>query len=179
MAKNLIAVGLLGLFVRMWRGYSMLDPFFFIPFACLSVILVGPLVLKENAIWKPVLLSCASACSILLVALTALNLPWQGAWLLPEWTVAVDALLLSGASATAVAVATRLFVNSMSKWVFRGIMLAGLIAWRFTPIPWSNSMVEHVMDWGLSTTALSAAAALVMLDAGLIYILSRRHIAVC
>lgn len=157
----------------------MLDPFFFIPFACLSVILVGPMVMQEKKVWRPVLLSCASAWAILLVAVAALNLPWEGGWLLPEWTVAAEALLLSAASATAVAVLTKLFLNFMSKWIFRGIMLAGLLVWRFTPIPWSNAVVERVMDWGLSTTALSAAVFLTLVDAGLIYLLSRRRIAVC
>ncbi len=179
MVKNLSAIVLLGLFVRYWRGYSMLDPFFFIPFACLSVILVGPLVMQRKEVKRPVLLACGSACGILLVAVAALNLPWQGVWLLPEWTVAVDAVLLSAASAIAAAVLTKIFLKSMSKWIFRGIMLAGLLAWRFTPIPWSNAVVEHVMDWGLSTTAMSAAILLVLLDAGLIYLLSRRRIAVC
>lgn len=157
----------------------MLDPFFFIPFACLSVILVGPAVMQEKKVWRPVLLSCASAWAILLVAIAALNVPWEGGLLLPEWTVAAEALLLSAASTTAVAVLTKLLLNFMSKWIFRGVMLAGLLVWRFTPIPWSNAVVEHVMDWGLSTTAISAAVLLTLIDAGLIYLLSRRHIAVC
>src|SRR5690242_18206423 len=92
------AIGIVsvGLFVRYRRGHSMLDPFFFIPFACLSVVLAGAIL---AGLWKrrgdpprvQVYSAVARACGwmsmILAVSLASLNLmPWRGEWALPEWT---------------------------------------------------------------------------------------------
>jgi len=154
----------LGVFVRYWRGFSMLDPFFLIPFACLSVMLVP----RRTDLVAAVVRACAAMFTIILTALVALNLPWEGSLLLPEWPVALDAAVLSIAAAIGSATLRELFLSSMkpttAKWIVRAIFMAVLLAWQYTPVPWSNAVVERVMDWGLSTTALSAAALLALLD---------------
>lgn len=186
--RQIVPAVLLGFLVRLWRGFSMLDPFFLIPFACLSAVLAGPIFLD---LWKKqqnrtmvgkiagaVIRSCGSITIILAVPLVILNYPWYETWLLPQWPTAVDAVLLSIASATGAAAATALLVSRLPaeavKWIFRVLVFAGLVAWRFSPGDWGNTAIVAVMDWGISTTALSIAAAIVAADLGLLYILIRK-----
>ena len=163
----------LGLFVRYWRGFSMLDPFFLIPFACLSIIMIP----NRTRVVPAVIRACATVFCIVSVALIALNLPWEGTLLLPEWPVAFDAIFLSIASTTAAAAVSSLFLARLkpatAKWIVRAFVFAGLLAWRFTPIPASNAIIEKVMDWGLSTTALTVGAALILVDIALLRLLPR------
>src|SRR5882724_10015698 len=109
------AVGILsvGLFVRNRQGPSMFDPFFFIPFACLSVILVGPILTEirrrsHTSMTVQVRLAVTRACGcmslILLTSILSFNLlPWRGQWTLPEWATVVDAALVSVTATTAMA----------------------------------------------------------------------------
>jgi hypothetical protein len=188
--RQIFAVVLLGLLVRAWRGFSMLDPFFFIPFACLSMVLAGPmflaLVRKEHRgavlrqVAKAVLRACGAVGVMLAVPLVALNYPWYETWLLPQWPTALDAALLSVASATGVAAATGLLLTWLPaaavKWTLRALFSMALIAWRFAPGDWGNSTIVTVLDWGVSTTALSIAAGLAVADAGLLYLLGKSAI---
>lgn len=159
---------LLGVFVRYWRGFSMLDPFFLIPFSCLSVMLVP----RRTGVVMAVVRACGAMFVIILTALIALNLPWEGTLLLPEWQVGLDAALLSIATATAAAALNALFLSPLkpttARWIVRAVFLAILLVWQYTPVPWSNAVVEKVMDWGLSTTALGLAVFLALLDIALL-----------
>jgi hypothetical protein len=184
-----VAALVLGLFVRQWRGFSMLDPFFFIPFACLSAVLAGPIVvdLRRKQPVIPALRHAAEAAlrSVFSIALAtvasiaALNYPWTDSWLLPEWTTAVEAALLSVAGALAAASLTAMLTAKMSpgavKWLFRTLVLMGVIAWRAIPAAWSNQAIITTMEWGLATTMFSLGLALLTVDAGLLYLLSRRQ----
>jgi hypothetical protein len=151
----------------------MLDPFFLIPFACLSIIMIP----NRTRVLPAVFRACGTVFCIVSVALIALNLPWEGTLLLPEWPVALDAIFLSIASAVGAAAASALFLSRLkpatSKWIVRAFVFTGLLAWRFTPVLASNAIIEKVMDWGLSTTALSVGAVLVLLDIALLRLLSR------
>src|SRR5712692_726851 len=101
------AVGILsvGLFLRNRLGPSMFDPFFFIPFACLSVILVGAILTEIRRrsqarltvqVRQAVTRAFVCMSLILLVSVLTLNLmPWRGEWSLPEWTTVVNAALVS------------------------------------------------------------------------------------
>src|SRR5258707_676417 len=44
-----LGILLVGMLVRYRQGPSMFDPFFFIPFSCLSVILVGPILTEQRS----------------------------------------------------------------------------------------------------------------------------------
>src|SRR5437870_1608423 len=109
-ARPLLAAVLLGLLVRAWRGFYMLDPFFLIPFACLSAVLAGPMFLDQwrkephgpllRQVGRAVLPACGSVGITLAVPLIALNYPWYETWLLPQWPTVLDAVVLSLASAT-------------------------------------------------------------------------------
>jgi hypothetical protein len=187
MARQIMAACLFGLLVRGWRGFSMLDPFFFIPFACLSAVLVGPMFLDLRRkrpggpvlaqVAKAVLQACGSVGIMLAVSLAALNYPWYETWLLPQWPTALDAALLSLASATGAAAATALLVAWLPagavRWTLRALVFTGLIAWRLAPGNWGNSAIVTVLDWGVSATALSVGMGLMAVDAGLLYLLVR------
>lgn len=187
-ARQVFAAIMLGLFIRNWRGLSMIDPFFLIPFACLSALLAGPTLaaLRRKNPAYPVLLqvaqavvrSCGSIAIMLGLPLIILNYPWTETWLLPEWPTALEAVLLSLAAATAAAALTALLMSRFGpaavKWTFRALMLAALIAWWRAPGDWYNTTVRTVMDWGITTTALSTATALVAADAAILYLLARR-----
>ena len=178
----------IGLFIRYWRGFSMLDPFFFIPFACLAAILAGPtlLDLARRKPAQPMLRRVLEATArssgavllMLVIALVSLNYPWHDKWLLPEWSTALEAVLLSVASALAASAFTGLLCARLSpryvKWVFRILALAVLVLWRELPADLSNKAIIATMDWGMATTTIGIALALGSIDAGLLYLLSRR-----
>ena len=183
------AMGILcvGLFVRYRTGPSMLDPFFFIPFACLSAILVGPLLLKLNEqseepvpiqLRRAVMRACVWMLLILLVSILSLNLaPWNGVWLLPEWTTVVDAGLLSVTFTTAMAAIMALLLSRLSsgvaKWFFRSLVFTALLMYSAAPPQWIAQVIEAVQEYGLTTVALILAAGLALLDAGLLRLLAR------
>ena len=184
-ALNVVAAAALGLFVRFWRGYSMLDPFFLIPFACLSAILAGPIVLELRAKTpaKPVLRQAAEAAlrAFALIALTlavavvGFNYPWRDGWMAPDWATIGEAVLISTASSLASAACVALLAARLSpatvKRIFRAVVLVFLIAWRFSPQAWANEAVMTTLDLGMTTTMLSIAAALLLFDAGAVYLL--------
>jgi len=183
------ALGILsvGLFVRYRTGPSMFDPFFFIPFACLSAILVGPLLLKlYEQSEEPVPIQLRSAVTraciwmllILLVSIVSLNLPpWSEGWLLPAWTVVVYALLLSVTITTAMAAFMALLLSRLqrgvAKWFFRALVFAALLVYNAVPPQWIGGAIQAVLERGLATVALTLAAGLALLDAGLLRLLAR------
>ena len=148
------AIGILsvGLFVRYRTGPAMFDPFFFIPFACLSAILVGPLLLKLHEqseepvpiqLRRAVTRACIWMLLILLVSILSLNLaPWSNGWLLPEWTTVVDAALLSITFTTAMAAVMALLLSRLprgvAKWFFRALVFVALLLY---------SAATPSMDW--------------------------------
>jgi hypothetical protein len=184
-AVNVVAAAALGLFVGFWRGYSMLDPFFLIPFACLSAILAGPIVieLRAKTPTKPVLRQAGEAALrafalialILAVAVVSFNYPWRDAWVAPDWATIGEAVLMSSASSLASAALVALLAARLRaatvKRLFRALVLILLIAWRFSPQAWANEAVMTTLDWGMTTTMLSIAAALLLFDAGAVYLL--------
>src|SRR3954447_15684040 len=133
------ALGILtvGMLVRYRQGPSMLDPFFFIPFSCLSVILVGPMLTELRRrgkdtvavqIRQAVTGACASMALVLLFCVLSINLaPWRGEWSLPEWTTVVDAAVLSLAATTTMAAVMALLLWRLpaagAKWFFRVFLL--------------------------------------------------------
>jgi drug/metabolite transporter (DMT)-like permease len=183
---QVIGILSVGLFVRYRLGSAMFDPFFFIPFACLSAILAGPLLTKSYAqsqapisvqVRKAVTRACAWMSLILLVSILSLNLmPWSGGWLLPEWTTALDAALLSLTSTTALALIMSLLLlrlpPGVAKWFFRALVFGGILLYRAVPPEWSNGTIQAVIEHGLSIVALTLAAALALLDAGLLRIVA-------
>src|SRR5260370_5716235 len=147
-----VAILSVGLFVRNRQGPAMFDPFFFTPFACLSVILVGPILTElrrhsRDAVIVQVRQAVTRACGcmslILLVSILSLNLmPWGGEWSLPEWTTAVDAALVSVAATTAMAGIMGLLLwrlpAGIAKWFFRGFLFCGLLIYRNAGGRWSS-----------------------------------------
>jgi hypothetical protein len=175
------------LFVRFRQGASMFDPFFFIPLACFSAILAGPILIglrresREPAtllVRRAVTGACACMLAILAASILALNLlPWTGGWLLPEWTTTLYAVLLSVAVATATASVTALLLARLraegARWLFRGLMLATLLVYRAVPAEWTGHTIEAVLDRGLAAVVLTVTAALAVMDAGLLRLLAR------
>src|SRR5262245_59036992 len=176
-----------GLFVRYRMGPSMFDPFFFIPFSCFSAILAGPLLITLNERSKePVPVQVRSAVTracvwmllILLVSVISVNLmPCSGGWLLPEWTTVLDAALLSVTASTATAALMALLLSRLppgvAKWVFRAIVFVVILLYSAAPPQWIGHAIQAVIERGLSTVALTLAAALALLDAGLLRLLAR------
>jgi len=183
------AVGILsvGLFLRNRLGPSMFDPFFFIPFACLSVILVGAILteirrLSRDSVIVQVRQAVTRACGcmslILLVSVLTLNLmPWRGEWSLPEWTTVVNAALVSVTATTVMAGVMGLLLwrlpAGVAKWFFRGFLLCGLLLYRNAGGQWSSFTIETVLSYGLSNVALTLAAGLALVSAGLLVLLAR------
>jgi hypothetical protein len=183
------AVGIVsvGLFVRNRQGPAMFDPFFFIQFACLSMVLVGPILTKIQRrsqapvsvqIRQAVARACGYMSLILLVSILSFNLmPWRGAWSLPQWTTVVDAALLSLTATTVMAAVMGLLLwrlpAAVAKWFFRGFLLCGLLLYRNGAGQWSSYTIETVLPYGLSTVALTLAAVLALVSAGLLRLLVR------
>src|SRR5262249_48221301 len=133
------ALGILtiGTLVRYRQGPAMFDPFFFIPFSCLSIILIGPILIDlrrrsqepitvqvRRAVWS----AYASMGLVLLVSTLAINLaPWRGEWTLPEWITVLDAAALSMAATTAMGCLMGLLLRkapaAVAKWLLRGLLL--------------------------------------------------------
>jgi drug/metabolite transporter (DMT)-like permease len=187
------AIGILsvGLFVRYRMGPSMFDPFFFIPFSCFSAILAGPLLIRLNEqsqepvpvqVRRAVTRACLWISLILLVSILSLNfMPWGGEWLLPEWTTVLDAALLSVTATTAMAALMALLLSRLpprvAKWFFRALVFVAILLYSAAPAQWTGHTIETVLERGLSTVALTVAATLALLDAGLLRLLARSSIA--
>jgi len=115
---------------------------------------------------------------ILLVSILSLNPPpWSEGWLLPELTTVIYALLLSVTITTAMAALMALLLSRLprgvAKWFFRALVFVALLIYSAVPPQWTGRAVEVVLERGLSTVALALAAAMVLLDAGLLRLLAR------
>ncbi len=121
------------------RGFTLVDPYFFIPFACLSAAIAGPLAAaKAGSVWASVLQACSIPAAILAASLSLLNLAApHGIWVFPEWPLLLESAALSLASASASAGIARLLVTRLSPrivaWGFRVATLAAILAYRAWP----------------------------------------------
>jgi len=184
---QVIGILSVGLFVRFRMGPSMFDPFFFIPFSCFSASLAGPLLIKLNGrskepvpvqVRRAVTRACVWMLLILVISVVSLNLArWRGEWLLPEWTTVLDAALLSVTTTTAMASFMALLLSRLppgaAKWFFRAIVFVAMLLYSAAPPQWVGHTIQAVIERGLSTVALTLAAALALLDAGLLRLLAR------
>src|SRR2546425_9238235 len=184
---QVIGILFVGLLVRYRQGASMFDPFFFIPFACFSAILVGPILTRlhergERPVFVQVRTAVTRACLwislILLVSILSINLmPRSGGWLLPDWATVVDAALLSVTLTTAMAAIMALLLSRLrpgvARWLFRALALGAILLYRGASAEWIGHTIEAVLDRGLSTVALTLSAALALLDAGLLRLLAQ------
>jgi hypothetical protein len=172
-----LAVLAIGLFVAIWRSFSLLDPFFLIAFLCCAAILVGPMVvagypqssdrllLLRHAVTR----ACALTLLALLVALVWLNFQWQGELLLPEGAVFFSALLLSIAVTTLGAILVLLTRDRLSArmatWTYRTAVVIAVLVYRFFPPSWSNALTEFLMENGTAQVVLGMAVIVTAVDA--------------
>lgn len=185
---QLSGIFLVGFYIPRRTGSSMLDPFFLMPFGCLSAILVGPILIEMQRLHpeqsaavqvrQTVQRACGSVLAILLVSLASLNLmPWRGEWLLPQWIYAVDAALVSVAITTVVAACTALLLRRLPpglvKWLFRGLVVCAYFLYRNLPSRWSDFGIEKISGWGITPVALAVVSIVAALDAGLLRLLAR------
>ena len=121
------------------RGFTMFDPYFFIPFACLSVIFVAPVVTFTAAGFARVLLpALAMPAAMLACALLLLNLAAPpGIWAFPPPGLVFEATVASLLATAAGAVLKRQLGARLSpklvQWAFRCAALGGIVAWRYWP----------------------------------------------
>jgi len=62
-----------------------------------------------------------------------------------------------------------------AKWFFRGFLLCALLLYRNANGQWGNSTIETVLNYGISTVTLTAAAAMALISFGLLRILARQR----
>ena len=58
-----------------------------------------------------------------------------------------------------------------AKWIFRALVFCAILMYWKAPVRWSDYETEAVLTYGVFTVALSLAAALALLDAGLLRLL--------
>lgn len=132
-----IAIGVL---IATQLGSAMLDPLFFIPFACLSAFLAGQSVAESKScqIGLAVLRSTSFMAAVLGVSLALLNLDPPRR--LPDWQTTLAALVLSVSSAFLTAVCSWRILQRFSarvvKWLLRTGMLALYCLYRWMPGEW-------------------------------------------
>ena len=172
-----LAVLAIGLFVALWRGFSLLDSFFLIAFLCCSAILVGPIVVagyrqysdRIVLVRHAVIRACTMTLMAFAVALLWLNYQWQGEFLLPEGAIFFSALLLSVAVTTLAGILVLLTRDCLSArlttWIYRAAVLAAVLIYRFFPQPWSNEMTEFLMEHGPAQVVLGLAVIVTAMDA--------------
>jgi hypothetical protein len=163
-----------GFVVAYWRGFAMLDTFSFVPLACLSAILVVPILIDDQALrlWAAVTRALLLMLAIVLVSLISLNLLlWQGEALLPSWRTLAAAAALSPALtvfvAALISLALRRIPRNVVKWAFRLLLLNAILLLRWMPELIDFSM-ERVIALGVLQTAFVSVAVLGLLSAALI-----------
>ncbi len=172
-----LAVFAVGLFVALWRSFSLLDPFFLTTFLCCSGILAGPIVVagyrqysdRLALVRDAVIRSCAMTLAAFMIALTWLNYQWQGELLLPDGPIFFSALLLSIAVTTLAAILVLFLRDRLSArwtiWAYRATVLAALLTYRFFPQSSSNRMTEFVIEHGPAQIVLGLAVVVTAMDA--------------
>jgi hypothetical protein len=113
------------------RGFTLLDPWFFTPFACLSALLVT----RKAAMKRAVLEACAAPLAILALALGLLNAAAPpGIWAFPSPLLMLETV----AAAFSAALLTWLLMQRLSPqivcWAMRAAVLAAILMWRYIPL---------------------------------------------
>lgn len=119
------------------RDFTILDPDFFIPFSCLSALLVAPIVVARPVpIARAITEACTAPAAILAMALALLNAAAPpGIWAFPSLLLIVESLAAGIALTTCAAFLTRWMLSRVSSrvivWGFRGAALSALLIWRW------------------------------------------------
>ncbi|HZU24467.1 MAG TPA: hypothetical protein VFA04_03040 [Bryobacteraceae bacterium] len=114
------------------RGFTLLDPRFFIPFSCLSALLV----VRTASMRRTVLEACAAPFVILTLALALLNAAAPpGIWAFPGPLLLLESIATGVAAALGAALLTRSLLHRVParivRWGFRAAALASLLIWRY------------------------------------------------
>ena len=123
-----------------WRGFTLFDPYFFIPFACLSATIVPAIVsARPGILIRPIFEACAVTAIILALSVGLLNLAApHGIWAYPSRVLVAEATGLSLLSAAATALLARFLMRRISapalRWIFRAATLCAILAWRYWPL---------------------------------------------
>lgn len=124
-----------GVLIAAQLGPAMLDPMFFIPFACLSAFFVG----QSDTVWKAMLRALGMMAGVLTIALVLINLdPPRDRW--PDASTAISAAALAVSSTFLSATALRWMTARSSvntaRWTLRAAMLALYCLYRWMPGEW-------------------------------------------
>ena len=181
------AIGILalGVFVGFWRSFSLLDPFFLIPFLSCAAVLVGPIVVAGfisysdpvELLVHAVLRACVSTLLAFLIALLWLNYQWAGELLLPDGPVFFSAILFSLSLTTLggilILFSRERLTASRAMWIYRAAILLVVLLYTYFPQAWSNAITEFLLDFGTAQVVLGIAVLLTAVDAALLMKLSR------
>jgi hypothetical protein len=175
-----LAILAIGVFVAVWRSFSLLDPFFLIPFLSCAAVLVGPIVVAGfvsysdplELLLHAVLRACASTVLALIIALLWLNYQWKGELLLPDGPIFFSALLLS-LSVTTLGAILMLFSRERltaprATWIYRAAVLCIVLVYMYFPQSWSNAITEFLIEHGTAQVVLGIAVLLTAVDAALL-----------
>lgn len=123
-----------------WRGFSLFDPYFFVPFACLSAMLASTIVASGPvSLRRAVPQACAVPAVILALSIGLLNLAAPaGIWVSPHWPLILETTVLTAAAGTGTAVLAGFLTHRYSaqtvRWIFRAAVLSGILVWRYWPL---------------------------------------------
>lgn len=164
-----LAVGALGWFIGYWRELTLFDPFFLVPALCLSLIFVGPIVVKGISIRDAVLRACGMTLAVVLVAMLTVNVLWSGGLVMPPWAVFFSGLALSVSATTLVAIllkmASRFMRPGSVTWLYRLLVLGAVLAWRYVP---GEPISDFLLRYGVVRTVLVLAASFAAVDLALL-----------
>jgi hypothetical protein len=175
-------------FVLVERGRTMCDPFFLLPLASFSGLLVGPMLIdsfRKNRSQPTAALLTGSVTRavgvvmlILMLSLALVNLfSWNGQVLLPNvetaiWAVALSITAAVAAAAGLVLALSRLPLNTV-RWGFRAAGVLVFLAYWELPMGWPVSWYALVADWGLSPVAFGWVLLLASIAAAALFFLKR------
>src|SRR5581483_2860137 len=182
-AIQCIAMALVAVFLADRRGFSLFDPLFLIPFACLAALLVAPILVTMHRagdnrrafvrIGIAVGRACGAVAVIVLLCVGLLDLAApHGLWLIPDWQVVLDAALLSiVTSALAAALICTLLKRvppAVIVWGSRAVMLAAVAGWHWMPLAWHDAILGAIDAHGLTPISLALAGSVGVIAAGFI-----------
>ncbi|HYI92564.1 MAG TPA: hypothetical protein VEX68_03395 [Bryobacteraceae bacterium] len=172
-----LAMFAVGLYVALWRSFSLLDPVFLITFLCCAGVLAGPIVVagypqysdRLALVRHAVIRAFAMTLLALVVALAWLNYRWHGDLLLPDGPIFASALLLGISVTTLAAVLVLLLRDRLNArrttWAYRATALAVLLIYRFFPQSSSNRITEFFTEHGPAQVVLGLAVVVTAMDA--------------
>jgi hypothetical protein len=184
---NGLAILAIGVFLAVWRSFSLLDPFFLIPFLCCAAVLVGPMVVAGfisysdplELLIHAVLRACASTLLALLIELLWLNYQWKGELLLPDGPIFFSALLLSLSLSTLGGIFILFSRNRMTAtratWIYRSMVVSAILIYIYFPKAWSNATTEFLIEHGTAQVILGVAVLITAVDAVLLMKLSHEE----